>query len=619
MNVSHFFVLRRFYGLINRAVALTFFLALHSVAQPQTPDEYDRVAFMIPMRDGTRLHTVIFTPKSGEPKLPILLCRTPYGVDPLPSPEKNQAVRELALDKYIFVYQDIRGKYLSEGEFKMLRPKRDLKKKGSVDETTDAYDTINWLVSHTDNNGRVGMYGGSYDAWEAIMATLEPHPALKAISEQATPADMFIGDDFHHNGAFRLSYGFEYAFSVEASKKDSLFPLGVRDTYDWYLHLGPLGNVNKLYFFGRIPTWNDFIHHPNYDDFWRKRGLAHIIRSLPVPVLNVAGWWDQEDFYGPLTAYHLWEKSDPKKENFLVIGPWNHGGWSHGPGKKLGKLNFDSLTANTYRKNIQEKWFAYYLKGRGRKDFPAVTTFQTGSNTWKTYDQWPPPQAVKKRLYLQENGALSFLKPAPKDKPYDRYLSDPANPVPYRSPPIEQTYTRGSRWSTWLTEDQRFLGHRPDVVSWQTDTLDRDLTVSGNIAALLFASTDHSDADWVVKLIDVYPAGYPRDTVMAGYQLMVAADILRGRFRESLVHPRPVTPYKVERYPIDLHCINHVFKKGHRIMVQIQSSWFPVIDRNPQKYVPNIFEAKAADFVSAIHSVYHSPQYPSFIELSVTE
>jgi uncharacterized protein len=586
----------------------------------QAEDQYNRQEVMITMRDGIKLNTIIFTPKNLSEPLPFLLERTPYGVNDYPSPEKNGYVKDMAADGYIFVYQDIRGRYLSEGVFEMQRFTRNKKDPKAIDESTDTYDTFDWLLKNIAiNNGKAGMLGVSYDGWTTVMGAIDPHPALVAVSEQATPSDMFLGDDFHHNGAFRLSYGFEYAFMEEATKTDSLFPFPNYDTYDWYLKLGPLSNVNKKYFFNKLPSWNNFAAHPNYDEFWQKQGLQYRLDSPRVHIMNVAGWWDQEDFYGPQKAYETWEKKDTRNKNYIVIGPWNHGGWGGGPGSKLGNINFESPTGETFRKDIQAKWFAYYLKGKGDGKFAEAITFQTGTNEWKNYDSWPPKEAIKKNLYFHSGGKLSFDKPTEKTGVYDSYISDPAHPVPYRTRPVEETYGPGSRWYTWLTEDQRFVHNRPDVLSWETDSLKEDITVTGSLFAKLFASTTGSDADWVVKLIDVYPEHYPKEPKMAGYQFMVANDVFRGRFRKSFEKPEAVIPNKVESYSIDLHSLNHVFKKGHKIMVQVQSTWFPVIDRNPQKYVPNIFEAKESDFQSATHKIYRYANFASHIEMDIMQ
>jgi len=581
---------------------------------------YSKQEVMIPMRDGVKLFTVIYTPKSINEPLPFLILRTPYGVSTKPSPNKTQYQSDMAMEGYIFVYQDIRGRYRSEGLFEMQRLMRDKNNPNAIDESTDTYDGIDWLIKNIpNNNGKAGMLGVSYDGWTTMMGTIDPHPALKAASEQATPSDMYIGDDFHHNGAFRLSYGFEYAFMEEFSKKDTLFAFDKYDTYDWYLDLGPLSNVNKSYFHSKIPSWNDFINHPNYDDFWQKQSMSYRLDITKVPILHVAGWWDQEDFYGPQKAYEVLERNDKDKKNFIVIGPWNHGGWSWGTGKSLGRINFGTPTSEKFRKEIQAPFFAYYLKGKGIGNFPEAMTFQTGSNTWKTYDKWPPTENIEiKSLYLQPHGKLSFKIPKETDA-FDEYLSDPFHPVPYRSRPVEETYGPGSRWYTWLLEDQRFVHNRPDVSSWETDTLTENVEVTGNLLADIFASTTGTDADWVVKLIDVYPENYRENPVMGGYQLMIANDVFRGRFRNSYSIPEPVKSNKVYEYKIDLHAINHVFKKGHKIMVQIQSSWFPIIDRNPQKYVPNIFEAKETDFIKTNQRIYRSVKYSSHIVIPVVK
>lgn len=596
-----------------------FFIPL--IAQEKTDAlTFSRKEVLITMRDGVRLNTVIFTPEKLKEQLPFIFLRTPYGVSTRPTPDKTPYVSDMASDGYIFVYQDIRGRYKSEGVFEMQRPMRDKKDPGAIDESTDTYDTIEWLLKNVPgNNGKVGMMGVSYDGWTTMMGAVDPHPALKAASEQATPSDMFIGDDFHHNGAFRLSYAFEYAYMTEHAKVSEQFPFDKYDTYEWYLNLGPLSNVNKKYFHGEIPTWNDYIKHPNYDDFWIKQSMVYRLSSPKVPILHVAGWWDQEDFYGPLKAYEFLEKSDKQNMNFIAIGPWNHGGWRTGNGDQLGNISFGVPTAETFRKTIQAPFFAYYLKGKGKGNFPESKTFQTGSNTWKSYDEWPPLKITTiKNLYLNPDNSLSFDKPDENDA-FDEYLSDPFHPVPYRTRPVEVTYGPGSRWSTWLTEDQRFVDNRPDVRSWKTVVLNEDVETTGNLLAVLFAATTGTDADWIVKLIDVYPEVYPEKPEMGGYELMIANDVFRGRFRKSLSDPQPVKPNEVNEYNIDLHAVNHVFKKGHRIMVQVQSSWFPIIDRNPQKFIPNIFEAVESDFTIASQKIYRSSMYPSHIKLPVIQ
>ena len=598
-------------------IVLNCTLAFASI-KPDT-DKYIRKEVYIPMRDGIKLHAVIFTPKNQSEKLPFLIERTPYGVNEYPSPEKYGYIKDMAEEGYIFVFEDIRGRYLSEGKYEMMRMSRDKKDPKAIDESSDTYDTIDWLLKNVpDNNGKAGLYGISYDGWTTIIAASDPHPAMVAASEQATPSDMFLNDDLHHNGAFRLSYAFEYAFMEEISKTDSLFQFGNYDTYDWYLKLGPLSNLNDKYIHGKLPSWNNYIAHPDYDDFWKRQSLTYRLDSPRLAIQHVSGWWDQEDMVGPQSAYQALEKNDRHHRNFIVLGPWRHGGWAGGDGSSLGNIKFDGQnTASYFRKEIQAKWFAWYLKGKGDGNFAEAISFQTGSNTWKKYAAWPPKESTIKNIYFHANGKLSFNPPTAAESKFDSYVSDPARPVPYRARPIEETYGPGSRWYFWLTEDQRFVDNRPDVLTWQTDTLTSDVTVTGNLLAKLYAATSGTDADWVVKLIDVYPQEYKKELKMSGYELMIAADVLRGRYRKGFTKPEPAIPGMVEQYDIDLHGIDHVFKKGHKIMVQVQSTWFPIIDRNPQKYVPNIYKAKAQDYVKATEYIYHTIGAASSIALPV--
>lgn len=583
--------------------------------QPEAP--FTRTEVMIPMRDGVKLHTFIYVPTGTTEKLPILFLRTPYGTGDTAPAQLAAALPEVAAEGFVIVNQDIRGRFKSEGQFVMLRQPRDPKDKAAIDESTDSYDTIEYLLKNTPNNGRVGMAGTSYGAWLTVMAALDPHPALKAAVPQASPADMWIGDDFHHNGAFRLSYGLEYTYMMESSKEmtDTAGLVKNYDVYQWYLDLGPLSNVNAKYFSGKLPTWEDFVNHPDYDAFWKRQGFAPWLNRLTVPTLNVAGWWDQEDFYGPITIYELLERHDTQNKNFLVVGPWNHGGWSRSDGQKLGPIDFGSATSKYYRKDVMARFLAHYLKDKPDPNLPEALTFRTGANEWVRNDAWPPKQNVGLRqLYFREGGRLSFDAPAASaSEEFDSYVSDPANPVPYRQRPI----LLRSGWTTWQVNDQRFAADRPDVVSWTTETLDSDVTVSGKIVANLFASTTGTDSDWIVKLIDVYPENFAVDPTMSGYQLMIAGDVLRGRYRNSLERPEPITANAVVPYKIGFPANDHVFKKGHKIMVQVQSSWFPLIDRNPQKFVPNIFKAKESDFQKATQRVYRSAGNASYISLPV--
>jgi putative CocE/NonD family hydrolase len=580
---------------------------------------------MIPMRDGTKLHTEIYVPKQVEGPRPFIFERTPYGLhdDDKGFTTKFGIYQEMIPENFIFVFQDIRGRYGSEGTFVMFRDPRDKGDPHAIDEGTDTNDTVQWLLKNVpNNNGKVGILGISYGGWLTTMALLDPDPAIKAASEQASPADQFLGDDFHHNGAFRLSYGFEYSTEMETGKENYSFDFDLFDTYDWYLNkLGTISTGNARYLHERVPTWNNFVDHPNYDEFWQKQAFAPCLKSLKlkVPNLNVTGWWDQEDFYGPNKIYELLEKNDSDHLNYIVAGPWNHGGWAGRDGSHLGKIEFGSDTSKYFRQNVELPWFTYWLKGKGELPLREALTFETGSDKWMQYDEWPPRQGITdQKLYLHSGSQLSFDPPA--DTPseaYESYISDPAHPVPYRHRPVSRTYGVVPGWGTWLVEDQRFVYLRPDVAAWETPVLDHDLTVTGRIVAHLFASTTGSDSDWIVKLIDVYPQDYPSDPAMGGYQMMVADEVFRGRFRKSFEQPEAITPGEVTPYVIDLHTNDHTFLKGHQMMVQVQSTWFPVIDRNPQKFVPNIYKASAPDYQAATQRVYHSKEFASYIELPV--
>ncbi len=583
-------------------------------------DRFEISKEMIPMRDGVRLHTKIFKPKDQKSDLPIIFFRTPYSVGNA-GRHFVSYMKALADEGYIFAFQDIRGKFGSEGTFVMQRPPRAKGDDKTLDEGTDTYDSIEWLLKNVPkNNGKVGMLGISYDGWTTIMGALQPHPALKAISPQASPADMWLGDDFHHNGAFRLSYGFEYAAMLEASKETKPFNFDRHDTFGWYLDLGPLSNIDAKHLHGKIPTWADFVNHPDYDEFWQKQTLIpHIKDDVSVPTLNVAGWWDQEDFYGPLAIYEALEKHDTKGMNYLVVGPWNHGGWARGQGDKLGPITFDSATAKYFREDVQAPFFAHFLKGKGPLNLPEALTFEPGSNRWRRWDAWPPKKATEDRaLYFGADRKLSFEAPKTSEASFDGFVSDPAHPVPYRHRPIQPNYGEaGSKWPFWLVEDQRFVDRRADVLSWETTPLEEDLTIAGEIKAHLFASTTGTDADWIVKLIDVYPEHNPEDWEMAGYQLMVSNEVFRGHYRKGFEHPEPIPAAEVLEYAFSLHTQDYTFRKGHKIMVQVQSTWFPLIDRNPQTFVKNFFKAKESDFQLAHHQIYRTASQPSRVVVPV--
>jgi len=600
-------------------VAMMSVVVLVAVAAPARQRAADsgfvRRDEMIPMRDGVRLHTIVMRPRDADGNLPFLFTRTPYNCEPFANAADAQPDNPLTHGGYILVCQDIRGKFQSEGSFVMLRPPRDRAQKTSADESSDAYDAIGWLVRNVPrNNGRVGMLGTSYPGWLTVMAALEPHPALRAAAPMASPADMWAGDDFHHNGAFRLSYGFEYATMMESGKENTRFAFDLPDTFEWYLRVGPLAMINRRYLHEAYPTWNDFVAHPDYDAFWKRQAVVPQLGAVKVPTMNIAGWWDQEDFYGPITIYEALEKSDRARQNFLVVGPWNHGGWNQQEGRRLGPLDFGRGISKLFRAEVLAPWFGQHLKDAPSVDLPEALTFETGADQWRRWSEWPPASTKPTPMYLRADRRLSFDPPADSGAAFDAYVSDPGNPVPYRKRPILPTYVEGSTWSIWLTDDQRFLSDRADVVSWQTDVLTEDLVIAGRIRADLFASTTGSDADWIVKLIDVYPDG---DAAMPGYQLMIANDVFRGRYRNSVDKPEPIAAGAVEHYSIDLHTQNYRFRRGHRVMTQAQSTWFPLIDRNPQTFVRNIFLAQPSDFRAATHRVYRSARYPSHVVLPV--
>jgi len=573
---------------------------------------------MVPMRDGVKLFTRIYIPDSMPNPLPILIMRTPYSDwnIGLLSPDKDHYVENMAEDGYIFVYQNIRGKQKSEGDF-IMEGSFDRNNHSGIDEASDTYDLIDWLLKNVPSNGRVGQLGISYPGELTLISADRPHPALKAVSPQGTVGDFFLGDDYFHNGAFRLAFSFEYAFSEEAAKGDTTFPFKMYDLFDWYLALGPLSNVNRKYFHNQIPSWNDFTQHPNYDAYWMSKSPARYTDTPLVPTLHVGGYWDQENLNGPQQLYGKMERYDHKNYNYLVLGPWCHGQWSDSDASSLHCYKMGRNTANDFR-DIQKHWFDYWLKGIGNGKFPEAQCFQTGSNVWKSYPNWPLKTSKPTRIYLQEDRKLSFQKPKLSTKnTFDSYVSDPASPVMYRPRPIEFTYSDSSEWETWLVEDQRFVDHRPDVLSYVTDSLTSDITITGDVVAKLFASISGSDADWVIKLIDVYPDYYVKDPGLSQFELIIASDIFRGRFRNSFLKPVAIIPNKVEDYTIDLHQVNHVFQKGHRIMVQIQSTWFPIFDRNPQQFVPNIFAAEAKDFIKSEQHIHRSRKFPSYIELPI--
>lgn len=587
---------------------------------------YDKAEYMVPMRDGVKLFTIVYTPKDQSQKYPILLVRTPYSVRHYgPDNFHTRLGPSLEFDKdgYIFIFQDVRGKYKSEGEFQVIKSHIPVKKSvKDVDESSDTYDTIEWLLKNIPNhNSRVGQWGISYPGWETVQGMVDAHPALKASSPQASPSDMFIGDDWHHNGAFRLMYAFSWLAHNARVRKGPTergverFDYGTPWGYKFFLEIGPVSRINELFFRNQVPAWNEFMEHGTYDEYWQKQNALQHLKDIKPSVLNVAGWFDAEDFYGPMSIYYTIEKENPDNKSTLVVGPWLHGGWRSTSGRNLGCIDFDSKTSDYFQKEIQYPFFSYYLKDKGEWKEQEAFVFETGTNIWKTYDYWPPKGVETRMLYFHPEGRLSFSPPEEKNPDAsDAYVSDPDKPVPFSA---EIRTTQGH---LWMIEDQRFVATRPDVLVCQTDILEEDVTIAGPIIANLYVSTTGTDSDWIVKLIDVYPGDTPRSKYcrvkMGDFQMLLAGEIFRAKFRQSFEKPEPMVPNKVTKIEFDLRDKCHTFRKGHRIMVQVHSTWFPVYDRNPQKFV-DIYKAKSSDFQKATQKVYRSTEYPSHLRLNV--
>ncbi len=581
--------------------------------------EYTRTEAMVPVRDGVKLHVVILRPVGSETSgdaLPFLMQRTPYGVDGDSPLSVNVSKPELAASGYIFVFGDIRGRYGSEGQFVMNRPVVAHKSNKDVDETTDTRDTIDWLLKNVpNNNGRVGVLGVSYPGFLAMMAGIDADPVVKAISPQAPMTNIWMGDDFFHNGAFRETYGFDYVQQLEGQKTDVRVD-SKEDTYDFFLRNVNFAGAAKEAKMSELPTAKVFLSHPEYTKFWQDMAVERHLTKVEVPTLEVGGWWDQEDMWGTQAEYAALNPHDSKGEVFLVLGPWNHGGWGSTT-RHLGALDFGAATGDEYRKTIEAPFFEKYLKDRPGFVLQDTASFRTGVNEWEHYAAWPPKLGFKaSKLYLKSDGGLS-LDTAPADEGKVSYVADPMNPIPYRNRPIQATYGTGSKWRTWLVEDQRFVSGRKDLANFTTPVLDHDVTITGDVMADLFASTTGSDGDFVVKLIDVYPDDAPGG--MAGYQLMIVDEIFRGRYVKSFERPEALTPGKVTEFRWSLHGADHTFLKGHKIMVEVQSSWFPLYDRNPQTFVPNIMTAPADAYKAETISIYESAKYPSHLEFEVPE
>ncbi len=615
---------------IRRSAILILLLSSALLAQSRfdVRANYSKHEYMVPMRDGTRLFTAVYVPKDTTQKYPVMLNRTPYSVAPYgPDQYRNLLGPSVLFDMegFIFVYQDVRGKYMSEGSFEFMRHVID-NKKGTqdTDEPGDTYDTVDWLIKNIRNhNGRVGIWGISYPGYQASMGAIEAHRAVKAVSPQAPMVDIFIGDDFHHNGAFFLTHAFRWLSGSAPARtnrdattnRPAAFDYGTPDGYEFFLNLGPVANVDKLYFKGQVPVWNEFMQHGTYDDYWQSRNTLPHFKNVKPAVMTVAGWFDSEDKYGAVHLYRQIEKTSPAIKNIIVWGPWLHGGWARMDGDTLGNIRFGSKTSLWYRENVEFTFFNYYLKDKGKMDLPEATAFMTGANEWRSFDAWPPKEAQPTNVYLHANGKLSFSPPIEQsDKAYDEYVSDPQHPVPFTN---EITTAMGH---LYMVEDQRFAWTRPDVLTYQTDVLPEDVTIAGPVLIKLYGSTSGTDCDWVVKLIDVFPGDTPdpqpnpSGVHMGGFQMKVVSDVMRSKFRNSFEKPEPMEPNQVTKIEFELSDKLHRFKKGHKIMVQIQSTWFPLVDLNPGTFI-DIYKAKESDFQKAIQRVYRSAQHSTHLEL----
>jgi hypothetical protein len=611
-------------------------LLAEALAINERESDFDRREEMIPMRDGIHLFTIIMIPRTQEP-MPILLTRTPYGASKRTPPDKALKLQSalpvgddiFAEANYIRVFQDVRGKYRSEGKYVMNLPLRGPLNQGVADHSTDAYDTIDWLLKNVaGNNGRVGMIGTSYDGFLVLMGLVNPHPALKAAVPINPMVDTWIGDDWFHNGAFRqMMIDFIYDQDTPHESGASAAERGDGDEYDAYLKAGSAGELGRLRGLEKAGFWRDLLQHPAYDEFWQLRAVDRILAGQPlrVPILYIHSLWDQEDIYGAIAAYKATEAKDARNDmSFLAIGPWSHGG-SNFEGNYLGPLRFESETGLYFRRSILLPFLNERLReGAPKANTPPVLAYETGTNTWRQYDAFPRSCESScshrmRTLFLKPGGRLGFDAAAQSGAPFAQYVSDPAHPVLYSERPILPVYAQGSTWGQWLVQDQRRLSDRGDVLKYQSEVLTEPVVLSGHPIANLLASTSGTDSDFVVKLIDVYPDKYPAQPELGGFQLMISADILRGRYRNDNAHPSPVKEGQVERYRWTLPAASHVFLPGHRIMVQIQSSWFPLYDRNPQTYVENIFRAKPEDFRKATQRIYQTGARASFIELPVVK
>jgi uncharacterized protein len=585
--------------------------------------DYQRAEAMVPMRDGVKLHVVYLKPTDISNALPFLIQRTPYGCDETNRESFFGSRPELARDGYIYVCGDIRGRYKSEGEFVMSRPIADHRDPKAIDESTDTYDTVAWLLTNVQgNNGRAGFVGTSYPGFLAMMAGIYPHPAVKAISPQAPMIDVWMGDDFFHNGAFRQSYGYDYVYGMETNKESAEVDYGKdkegkpKDGYDFFLERGSFAEDVKKSGSKVLPTWKLFLDHPAYDVVWSSRAVEHALNAVAVPTLSVGGYYDQEDMFGPQIEYQNLEPHDSQHDNYLVLGPWRHGYWSSSS-RHLGNVDYGEPIGKEFRSQIEAKFFAHFLKDAPSEDkagfdLEDTASFQTGTNTWKRYAHFPPKEAQTTSLHLAADGALSWTEAPGQAK--TAYVSDPASPVPYRHRPIQPTYGKDSEWYNWLTEDQRFVTDRKDLAVWKLPALKKDMVLTGEVMADIYESTSGTDNDIVVKLIDQYPDD-DADPKMRGYQLMTNEEIYRGRYLSGFDKPTPLRAGSVHEYKYSLHDVDHVFKAGHTVVVEVQSTWFPLYDRNPQTFVPNIMTAEPKDYKPATITIYSGQELDSTLQV----
>ena len=605
---------------------LTLVASAQDIASTYAAQDYTKQEYDIEMRDGVKLHTVVYRPANAAEDLPFLMERTPYSCRPYGEetmPRRIHSNPQLVKSGYIFVCQDVRGRWMSEGDYTTLTP--NVPGPEGTDESSDTYDTIEWLLNNIpNNNGKVGQHGISYPGFYTSAALPNAHPALVASSPQAPISDFFF-DDFHHHGAYLMSYWFAtnvFGYQQEKPTPTPWYDLPdvpSNDAYWFYLNkMEPLSKASKDYkednFF-----WQELINNPNYNDFWESRNILPYLRNIDHSVLVVGGWYDAEDLYGPLNTYKTIEKENPKAQNSIVMGPWSHGDWAGSNGPQIvGDIYFGDNLSAFFKKNIEAPFFNEQLKGQGKAHLPEAYMFDTGSKEWDKFDHWPPQQSSRDKWYVHADGGLNTKKPTEQEGEYSEYISDISNPVPHIETP-EMRFTP----RPFMTSDQRFAARRPDVVTYETDVLQKEVTISGEILSNLYVSTSGTASDWIVKLIDVYPPSVeegkhtPKGVELDNYHQMVRSEVIRGRFRESYSNPKPFEPGKVTYVDLPLQDIHHTFKKGHKIQIQIQSTFFPYIDLNPQKYVENIFKADSSDFQNATQRIYHTPDYPTSIEMDV--